>query len=101
MTATPTFVGGQPRSQTVALEYPLELDGVRYDAVTVRRLTVAEVSAYAEALTAARDADQPAPRFPMFDVPDAVLDHLDDDDAEAVNKVALDFLPRRFRDAVA
>ncbi|MFG1414064.1 phage tail assembly protein [Xanthobacter sp. VTT E-85241] len=90
----PVFENPSARSETVPLEWPVVFEGVRYAAISVRRLTVGEVDAY---VALAREAGEKPPRFPMFDVPDAVLNHLDDDDAERVNAVMLRFLPRRFR----
>lgn len=83
----------------VRLEHPVEFDGKIYDAVTVASPTVAQIAAFSERVSQARERGESTDdiRLPMFDVPDEVLDalHLDDDDlvTEAANR----FLPRRFR----
>jgi hypothetical protein len=95
----PVFAASAPpREKRITLEWPLEYDGKVYDAITLRRLTVTEVSAFVETLKG--DAKF---RLPIFHddtgapVPEAVMDSLDDDDAEALDRAMLDFLPRRFR----
>ncbi|MEW6257441.1 MAG: phage tail assembly protein [Pseudomonadota bacterium] len=93
-TENPVFVNEDKRSATIQLEWPVTYAGVQYDAIRVRRLTVSEVEEY---LATIRRGGGQSVRFPMFDVPDVVLDHLDDDDAERVNEAMLRFLPRRFR----
>lgn len=97
--AAPRFVGDKPRSKVVPLDWPIEYDGKTYDSVTVSRLTAAQVAAFYERLReTVKQGDAPA-RFSMFDVPDVVLDALDDDDAVQINEVVERFLPRGFRAA--
>lgn len=98
------FVGGKPRSETVPLDWPIEVDGRLIDSIVVCRMTAGEIAAYIEQVeTAADRAAAMRIRFPMFRaiggalLPDAVIDALDDDDGERVQEVALRFLPRRFR----
>lgn len=87
----PKFAGGKTRSKTIGLDYPIEFGGKVYASITVRRMTGAEVSAWANAAG--------ADNLPMFDCPQEVVDALDADDAEAVSKAVIDFLPRRMRAA--
>jgi hypothetical protein len=90
--APPVFVDGSKRSETVPLDWPIEYNGTVYSAVSVRRLTVADIRKMAE-------ADEPSQHFPMYDVPNEVLDMLDADDATKLNEVTGRFLPRSFRGA--
>ena len=83
------------------LEWPVEWNGRTYESVTLRRLTVAEVAAFVESL---KDLPEGAKiRWPIFcdengaPMPPEVMDALDADDSDALDKAALDFLPRRFR----
>lgn len=81
------------RTRIVPLEYPAELaDGTIIREVVVRRMTSAEV----EAFTAAAAGGQEV-RLPMFDQPSEILDSLDSDDSDALNRVAIEMLPRRLR----
>jgi len=96
----PNYVGGKPRIATVPLEWPVEYGGKVYGAITIKRLTTREVAEFMEKLEATEDGRL---RWPIFidgdgvAVPDVVLDALDDDDNMSLQKVLLDFLPRRFR----
>ncbi len=93
------FIGGKPREVTVPLDYHIEYDGKVYTAITVKRLTVAAVEAFIEEIKAAGKGNEEKvmPRLPMFDAPFAVLDALDCDDDDRLQKVVTDFLPRRLR----
>ncbi len=92
-----SFLGDRPREKRISLEWPKAFRGKSYAAITIKRLTVADVAAFIEKL------DGGKLRFPIFfddegaPVPDALLDALDDDDGEVLDREALDFLPRRFR----
>lgn len=90
----PKFVdNGRPRFRVVPLEWPIEYDGKTYSEITVRRMTTAEVVAFVDQMR----EDLKEATLPMFDVPHAVIDALDPDDADAVNKAVSDFLPRALR----
>lgn len=89
----PKFVSQKERFRTVTLEWPIEYDGKVYDSVTVRRMTTSEVAEFIDQVR----ADAKSASLPMFDVPKEVVDALDADDAEAVNKAVNDFLPRSLR----
>jgi hypothetical protein len=90
----PRFVdNGRPRFRVVPLEWPIDYDGKTYSEITVRRMTTAEVVAFVDQM---RD-DLKEATLPMFDVPHAVIDALDPDDADEVNKAVNDFLPRALR----
>ncbi|MGJ4927453.1 phage tail assembly protein [Bradyrhizobium sp. HKCCYLRH3095] len=92
----PQFVGGKPRSRVVPLDWPLSYRGKTYDRITVRRMTTGEVG---EFIAAASSEDMKNARLPMFDCPPEIIDALDPDDAERVNEVIRDFLPRLLRQA--
>ena len=92
----PQFVGGKPRSCEVPLDWPLSYGDKIYDRITVRRMTTAEVGAF---IAAASGEDTKNARLPMFDCPSEIIDALDPDDAERVNEVIRDFLPRLLRQA--
>ena len=93
---SPQFVGGKLRSREVLLDWPLRYGGKVYDRITVRRMTTAEVG---EFITAASGEGSKNARLPMFDCPSEIIDALDPDDAERVNEVIRDFLPRLLRQA--
>ena len=95
------FVGGpRPRTETLALEWPLEVDGKRLDRIELRRLTGAEMVALQDIAT--REGFYDAELFALVcDQPAAVLRALDQDDWLALKEKVLDFLPRRFREAAA
>lgn len=92
--AAPRFAGDRVRSAIVPLEWPIEFDGRVIDKITVRRMTAKEVSDFVETTRAEGKAE-----LPMFDCPMAVIDALDADDSDAVNRAVLDFLPRSLRTA--
>ncbi len=104
-TSTSRFVGDRPRIKCVPLEWPVEFGGRTYDALALARLTAGEVAAFQRSI-AALPPDAPV-SFPVYrlpdggPLPDGILDALDADDRDALDKAALDFLPRRFRGAEA
>jgi hypothetical protein len=102
----PRFVGGKSRSMRIDFEWPIEYGGMTYDHVNLRRLTAGEVAEWTREIASQAqsglslawpvlrdDADLP--------IPAGLTDALDADDFDAVNKAVLDFLPRRFRGALA
>ena len=93
--AAPRFTGNKARTTTVPLEHHIEYDGKVYTAIIVSRMTVTQVGEFVEAA----QAQGGEARLPMFDAPPEVIDALDPDDAENVNKVVRDFLPRSLRPA--
>lgn len=90
--AVAKFAQQRKRFRTVPLDWPIEYGGTVYKEVTVRRMTGQEV---ADFISAAERGDNPS--LPMFDVPKAVIDALDADDSDAINKAVHDFLPRSLR----
>jgi hypothetical protein len=96
--AAPRFVGGRPRSTVVKLEYPIEFDGKVYEQITITRMTVKQLGAYIESI---RNASGDPPPPPIFDAPREVIEALDADDSAAIDRIALDFLPRVLREATA
>ena len=91
------IVSGPPLTKKVPFIWGYEHEGQTYKAVTVRRMTVAEVEAFVEAAK----AEGAKAELPMFDVPQAVIDALMPDDSAAVNEIVRDFLPRALRPATA
>lgn len=99
-----TIVSGPPLSQRVPLRWSYQHDGRTFDAVTVKRLTVAEIRALTAAQRAAEEKDPDASLpFPIFvdddgaPIPQAVMDAMLDDDMVALERAADDFFPARFR----
>ncbi|WP_336801726.1 phage tail assembly protein [Kaistia sp. MMO-174] len=92
----PAFDREAERFETVPLDWPVTIDGVRYESVTVRRMTVGEIGDF---LLAMAKSDGERLRFPMYDVSDAVLERLDADDGDKIEEAVQRFLPRRFRTA--
>ena len=92
--AVAKFAQQRKRFRTVPLDWPIEYGGTVYKEVTVRRLTGQEVSDF---ISAAERGENPS--LPMLDVPEAVIEALDADDSDAINKAVNDFLPRRLRPA--
>lgn len=96
----PAFVGDRSREKRIVLDWPVEFAGKTYSAIILRRLTVAEVSAFIEDL----DGETKRRIAMYYDdagdaVPAEVMDALDDDDAFAIDEASVAFLPRRFRAA--
>jgi hypothetical protein len=90
---TVTFAKTEGRTKQVKLTWPVIVDGVELDTVTVRRMTGADVQKFMDDVAGGKDVKVP----PMFDIPASVYDLLDDDDRLAVDEAAMDFLPRRLR----
>lgn len=93
--AAARIVTTQPREKLVALEWPVEFDGITYEQVRVRRVTGEEVAAFIERLGAGEKRLMP----PMVECPAEVYAALDDDDRFALDEACIDFLPRRFRES--
>lgn len=84
------------RTRSVPLEYPAELsDGTVLQEITVRRMSIVEMEAFVAA--AKEGHDYP---LPTLSVPDAILDALDPDDFDAINRAAMEMLPRRLQRAL-
>jgi hypothetical protein len=83
------FIGGKA-FRVVKLEYPIEYGGKEYREIRLRRMTFLEMKEFIED-AAERDDVRPS----IFDCPMEMLDHLDADDFENVDKAVRDFLPRR------
>jgi hypothetical protein len=95
--AAPKFVGGPPRLRKIPLTYPVEFNGVVYKEIEIRRLTAKDVADFIENLCG---DDRKAARLPVFGCPPEVIDGLDADDFDVVDKAALDFLPRALKQAI-
>jgi hypothetical protein len=98
------IVSERPRLKTIDLEWPVAFAGKDYRAITVSRLTAAEVARFQSEIENLLRSDPDAKvRLPLFrdergePIPDEVMDALDDDDRLALDEAAANFLPRRFR----
>ncbi|MFC6777320.1 phage tail assembly protein [Methylobacterium gregans] len=89
--AAPRFAGTRVRDRVVLLDWPIAYDGQVYDQITVHRPTTQDVADFVARVNAA--PENASVHFPMYDVPFAVLDALDPDDADAVNAAVADFCP--------
>ncbi len=95
------FLNDRSRVKTVALDWPVEVDGVAYREVVVRRLTAGEVGAFVDRVRASGSGAEV--RFPLFydaagtPIPDRAWDAFDSDDADKLVEAGDDFLPARFR----
>jgi hypothetical protein len=97
------FAGSRPRGRVLTLEWPIEVDGRTIPELVLRRLTGAEMADLQdlmESLTTAGKFDDSALFALVADQPPDVIRALDEDDWLALREAALDFLPRRFREAV-
>lgn len=86
------IVSPKVREQMVPLEFPVEFDGEMWAEIKVRRVTAGEVDAFMEALGEDRNVMPP-----MVDCPREVYDAMDDDDRYELDRVMLDFMPRRLK----
>lgn len=97
------FLSDRPRVKTVALDWPVEVDGIDYREVVIRRLTAGEVGAFVDRVRASGSTTEV--RFPLFydaagaPIPDRAWDAFDSDDADKLVEAGDDFLPARFRTA--
>ena len=102
-TPAPRFISECARAATIPLEWPIEFGGKVYDKIGIARLTAREVADFHEKM--AKRAETDPFTWPVFRdtdggaLPDGLLDALDIDDRDTLDKAALDFLPRRFRGA--
>ena len=83
------------RSVVVPLTYPVEYGDRTISEITITRMNGAQVVDFMNAV----QENASGAHLPMFDVPQEVVDALDADDAEAIDKAVFDFLPRRLRQA--
>jgi hypothetical protein len=93
----PRFVDPAGRAETVMLDWPIEYDGKLWDRIVVRRMTVAEVSAFSDRVASTPEGERKKISVDMFDAPPEVMGAMDADDDEKIWAVANRFLPRRFR----
>jgi hypothetical protein len=102
--APPQFVDAAARRKTIDLDYPVTYEGRTYTRIHLQRLTAQEVADWFESVAGKEGGKI---RFPLFrdddgaHIPDAVLDGLDTDDRDVIDKATIDFLPRRFRGVMA
>lgn len=100
-----TFASSKSRTKTITLDWPVSFNGTEYKKIVLTRLTAGEVGKFQEELEALLRHDPGAAvRFPLFKdengepIPSEVMEALDDDDKYEIDRAALDFLPRRFRE---
>ncbi|WP_404291564.1 hypothetical protein ACD578_05435 [Microvirga sp. RSM25] len=95
---------GKPIEEIVTLDYPFTYGERHVSALTVRRMTVAQVDAVVAALKAGESVGL-APHMVTFPdgepVPAAVIAALMDDDDARLFEVMQSFLPRRLRPVFA
>jgi hypothetical protein len=94
----PIFENAAARFEEIQLDWPVTVGGVHYTAVTIRRMNVGQISDFIDALHSAQGKRL---RFPMYNVPDEILDALDADDGDKIEEAVQRFLPRRFRTVTA
>jgi hypothetical protein len=90
----PRFVGAGA-FRVVTLQFPVKFEGKVYESITVRRITMKEMREFVESASEGGSATTP-----NIDCPTGLLDHLDPDDFEEVDKAISDFLPRRLKAAI-
>ncbi|MGR3486038.1 MAG: hypothetical protein ACU0BF_11885 [Paracoccaceae bacterium] len=93
------FARPADRMKVVQLEYPLTVDGAAVDAVIVRRLNGAQVTALLDALQAGGMTDNGMVAA-LTDQDVAVIDALDADDLAVLREAVFDFLPRTVRQGI-
>lgn len=88
------FSGGASRKTSITLSWPLLVDGVELQEITVRRLTGGEI---AELADRQGDSEMDNATFlaTFADQPVEVMNALDVDDFDAVSEQVKVFLPRR------
>lgn len=100
MVETVKFMNEADRRRVVQLAWPLSLNGKEYHEIHLARLTTKEVATFVEQLSKMPEDTRFV--WPIFKdaegtiIPAEVMEALDDDDRTDLDKVALDFLPRRF-----
>lgn len=87
-----TFTDVSAREKSLPLIFPFDLDGVRHDAIRIRRLTTQEVGDLMGG--GSRNLDLYRVYSVMTGLPPAVLRGLDAEDGLAVTGVCSSFLPR-------
>lgn len=95
---TVEFAKGRARTGELSLEWPITVNGELVRQITVRRITGGEMVGI-QALTEQEGFDDAALFAMICDQPAEVLRMLDGDDWIALREVALNFLPRAFREA--
>lgn len=87
------FVGEERPFKSVPLRYPFRFEGVRHDAIVVRRLSVQEVGDFMDALPESGVYQRTELYGLMCGLPGAVIRALPDVDGDAVMEACMDFLP--------
>jgi hypothetical protein len=98
--AAPTgarYLNATPRSTTIILLHPFELEGAQICEVVVRRLRGFEAKQWAQACLVAAEAGMQEPMFPGVELSAQAYAVLDDDDVFLIDEAIDAFLPARFR----
>jgi len=91
---------GRERFRRVPLEWPINFAGANYSAIGLKRLTAGEVASFQQMIKALPDGASFS--WPIYvredgsELPAGLIDALDADDRETLDKAAMEFLPRRF-----
>ena len=88
----PKFVNEQGRFEIVKLDWPVEYDGKVWDQIKVMRTTIKQWRTHWETIVSGGVSE-----VPMYDAPQIVMDSLDPDDDEKVEKAMERFFPQRYR----
>lgn len=102
----PRFTSSKARSMRIDFEWPVEYGDVVYDHVNLKRLTQGEIAKWMAEVNSQQSTglslSWPVLRDDVdLPIPAGLMDALDADDFDVINKAILDFLPRRFRGALA
>lgn len=98
--ATLDFCGDEMPYAAIPLKYPFRWEGVRYDAITVRQLSTAEVGTLLREFTAKGSQPELFDLYgAMCGLPAKVLQALPATDGDKVTEKGWDFLPPSFRPA--
>ncbi len=91
------IVSDKERERLVTIEYPVEFDGVTYDAIRIRRVTGKQMAEFFARVRGTDGNVMP----PVVDCPVEVWNAMDADDQFSVDQEAADFMPRRLKQVIA
>lgn len=92
-----SYLNDAPRSTSITLLHPFELEGLQIREVTVRRLRGFEAKQWAQACVAAAEAGEMEPIFAGVELSAEGYEALDDDDVFQIDEAVEAFMPARFR----
>jgi hypothetical protein len=90
------IVSDKVRERMVPLEFPVEFDGVTYDAIRIRRVSGKQM---AEFFAKVRESDGNVVP-PVVDCPPEVWFALDADDQFTIDQAAAEFMPKRLKEMI-